>query len=307
VQRVFGYGTQAHVPDVMLQRSGTSWALYRVLTDHLGSVRRVVEVTTGSVVQQTDYDAFGRVTSDTVVGAFTPVPFGYAGGLYDRDTKLVRFGARDYDAETGRWTRKDPIRFEGGDGNLYGYVVNDPVNRIDPNGLGPTGASWGALIGGLVGGYFGASWGGSAGVAGGSVANPGAGTAVGGISGAMAGGILGTAFGAAAGAMIGSAFEDWGRSGSCPLHRPDTYHADSNDGTRPPVDPDALPSNDNGVHDPPANDNGVNDPPANDNASPRLPRGRRPASFCERVCGFLYGGNPERYLQCVLACFSGYP
>jgi len=29
-------------------------------------------------------------------------PFGFAGGLYDRDTNLVRFGARDYDPETGR-------------------------------------------------------------------------------------------------------------------------------------------------------------------------------------------------------------
>ncbi|MBX3032733.1 MAG: RHS repeat-associated core domain-containing protein [Bdellovibrionaceae bacterium] len=43
--------------------------------------------------------------------------------------------ARDYDAETGRWTSKDPILFEGGDANLYGYVLNDPVNLIDPNGL----------------------------------------------------------------------------------------------------------------------------------------------------------------------------
>ncbi|MGH8613246.1 MAG: RHS repeat-associated core domain-containing protein, partial [Gammaproteobacteria bacterium] len=62
-------------------------------------------------------------------------PFGFAGGLYDRDTKLLRFGARDYDPEAGRWTAKDPIRFEGGDTNLYGYVLNDPVNFIDPKGL----------------------------------------------------------------------------------------------------------------------------------------------------------------------------
>jgi uncharacterized protein RhaS with RHS repeats len=45
----------------------------------------------------------------------------------------VRFGARDYDAETGRWTTKDPIRFEGGD-NLYRYVVNSPLVFIDPSG-----------------------------------------------------------------------------------------------------------------------------------------------------------------------------
>ncbi|MFZ5697984.1 MAG: RHS repeat-associated core domain-containing protein, partial [Pseudomonadota bacterium] len=57
-----------------------------------------------------------------------------AGGLYDRDTKLVRFGARDYDAETGRWTTRDPIGFAGGDFNLYAYVGNDPINSIDPRG-----------------------------------------------------------------------------------------------------------------------------------------------------------------------------
>jgi uncharacterized protein RhaS with RHS repeats len=47
----------------------------------------------------------------------------------------VRFGARDYDPEIGRWLSKDPILFAGGDTNLYGYVLNDPVNSIDPEGL----------------------------------------------------------------------------------------------------------------------------------------------------------------------------
>ena len=54
--------------------------------------------------------------------------------LYDRDTGLVRFGARDYDPSVGRWTAKDPIRFDGADSNLYGYVVGDPVNLVDPEG-----------------------------------------------------------------------------------------------------------------------------------------------------------------------------
>jgi uncharacterized protein RhaS with RHS repeats len=48
---------------------------------------------------------------------------------------LVRFGARDYDAETGRWTGKDPIGFNGGDTELYGYVGNDAINLIDSSGL----------------------------------------------------------------------------------------------------------------------------------------------------------------------------
>ncbi|MCX4240828.1 RHS repeat-associated core domain-containing protein [Paraliomyxa miuraensis] len=64
-------------------------------------------------------------------------PFGFAGGLYDPDTGLLRFGARDYDPHVGRWTSKDPILFNGGDENLYGYCVGDPVNYIDPTGNNP--------------------------------------------------------------------------------------------------------------------------------------------------------------------------
>jgi len=91
----------------------------------------VVNVATGSVVEEIDYDEFGNVTGDTAPGL---TPFGFAGGLYDGDTGLVRFGARDYDARVGRWTAKDPIRFDGGQSNFYVYVGNDPVNSLDLNG-----------------------------------------------------------------------------------------------------------------------------------------------------------------------------
>ena len=63
------------------------------------------------------------------------MPFGFAGGLYDTDTKLTHFGYREYDAYTGKWTAKDPILFRGSSSNLYGYVLNDPVDFIDPSGL----------------------------------------------------------------------------------------------------------------------------------------------------------------------------
>src|SRR5207249_10687129 len=105
---------------------------YRLICDHLGSPRLVVNVANGQIVQRMDYDAFGQVLADTSPGF---QPFGFAGGLYDRDTRLVRFGARDYDAETGRWTAKDPILFAAGEPNLYGYVGNDPVNYTDASGL----------------------------------------------------------------------------------------------------------------------------------------------------------------------------
>ncbi len=129
----FVYGTRSHVPDYLIQyeSGGTAPRLYRLETDHLGSVRRVVDAGTGEVVQRLEYDPWGKVLEDTAPGL---QPFGFAGGLYDPATGLVRFGVRDYDPGVGRWTAKDPILFAGGDPNLYGYVLNDPVNGVDPWG-----------------------------------------------------------------------------------------------------------------------------------------------------------------------------
>jgi len=123
----FVYGSKANIPDYIVKNGNT----YRVISDHLGSPRFVVDIQTGAVVQRMDFDAFGNVALDTNPGF---QPFGFAGGLYDLDTKLVRFGARDYDAETGRWTSKDPIGFKGKTTNLYGYVFNNPINFHDATG-----------------------------------------------------------------------------------------------------------------------------------------------------------------------------
>jgi RHS repeat-associated protein len=137
----FVYLTRSHVPDFMMQGSN----VYRFITDQLGSVRLVVNVNASSaatsVVQRIDYDAWGNVIQDTNSGF---QPFGFAGGLWDQDTKLVHFGAREYDPATGRWLQKDPISFRGGDTNLYAYAGGDPVNFVDPSGLdvwieGPSG------------------------------------------------------------------------------------------------------------------------------------------------------------------------
>ena len=127
----FVYGPRPHSPELIVRGA----VAYRLFTDHLGSPRFVVNVATGDVVQEMDYDAFGNVIRDTNPGF---QPFGFAGGLYDKDTGLVRFGYRDYDPFTGRWTAKDPAGFQGGDANLYAYSFNNPVNLIDPPGLALT-------------------------------------------------------------------------------------------------------------------------------------------------------------------------
>jgi len=127
----FVYGSKSNVPDYMIKNGIT----YRIISDHLGSPRLIVDSVTGDVIQRMDYDTWGNIVSDTNPGF---QPFGFAGGLYDQHTSMTRFGLRDYEAWAGRWTLKDPIRFNGGDSNLYGYVVNNPVNWIDPWGLDTT-------------------------------------------------------------------------------------------------------------------------------------------------------------------------
>ena len=124
----FVYAGKANVPDYMVKGGVT----YRILSDALGSVRLVVDSATGQIAQRIDYDDWGNVQSDTNPGF---QPFGFAGGLYDRDTGLVRFGARDYDPRIGRWTAKDSIGFAGGDTSLYAYVKGNPATYIDPLGL----------------------------------------------------------------------------------------------------------------------------------------------------------------------------
>lgn len=123
----FVYATRKNVPDYLIRGGNT----YQLITDIRGSVRLVVDVASGTIAQRIDYDTWGRVLADTNVGF---QPFGFAGGLYDPDTGLVHFGARDYDPATGRFLQTDPRLFGGGYDNLYAYSAFDPVNHIDRTG-----------------------------------------------------------------------------------------------------------------------------------------------------------------------------
>jgi len=142
VETVFVYGTKINIPDYMI-RNGHK---YSIISDHLGSMRMIVDEA-GTVVFKRSYSEFGKITDEDSVTDFEAPAFGFAGGIYDVHTGLVRFGTRDLDPTTGRWTNKDYIGFGGGTGNLYEYVNNDPVNYVDPEGK-----SWLPVIGGLVGG-----------------------------------------------------------------------------------------------------------------------------------------------------------
>ena len=113
--------------------------VYYLVNTNIGSLKAVVD-NSGNIIKQIDYDAFGNIIADS--NPSFEIPIGFAGGLHDKDTGLVRFGARDYDPDTGRWTVKDPIGFQGDETDLYGYVLNDPVNFVDPEGEVPAIIVW---------------------------------------------------------------------------------------------------------------------------------------------------------------------
>jgi RHS repeat-associated protein len=139
----FIYGSRTNTPDLVIR--GTT--IYRLISDQLGTPRYAVKVGATNVVPyvgdindvpyEAVYTAFGAPTAvgGLPASSLSWIPFGFAGGLYDADTGLVHFGAREYDPEIGRWMSKDPIRFAGGQTNIYVYVGNDPINRRDPLGL----------------------------------------------------------------------------------------------------------------------------------------------------------------------------
>jgi RHS repeat-associated protein len=105
---------------------------YFYTRDRLGSIR---ELTNGSGTVQTryDYDSYGRRTkvSGTIV-----VDFGFTGYYFHQPSGLNLALYRAYDADLGRWISRDPLEnaeFLQGP-NLYGYVGNNPVIYVDPDG-----------------------------------------------------------------------------------------------------------------------------------------------------------------------------
>ena len=105
---------------------------YYLLKDQVGTIKAVVTAA-GVVEKEITYDSFGNILEETNP-TFT-IPLGFAGGLHDRNTALVRFGFRDYDPDSGTWTAKDPVLFASGDIYLYEYCSGNPVKSRDPLGL----------------------------------------------------------------------------------------------------------------------------------------------------------------------------
>ncbi|NJN13091.1 MAG: RHS repeat protein [Richelia sp. RM1_1_1] len=177
--------------DQVLAQEDASGNVQWHLADHLGTIRDLVD-NTGAVVNHLTYDSFGNVVAETNPAVDSRYLF--TGREFDEETGLYYYRARYYNSSTGRFLSEDPISFAGGNANLYGYVLNDPILLRDPEGTFPpllAAVAVGAGIGAVVGGI-------SAGLSGGSILKGiGTGALVGGA------GVLGGAGGAALAGSLG--------------------------------------------------------------------------------------------------------
>ena len=109
-----------------------SGEIYYYHKDALGSITAITDEI-GNTVQTYEYDPFGNITYQQDPNFIQP--FTFTGREYDQETGLYFYRARTYNSKIGAFMQEDPIGFEGGDSNLYGYVGNNPVNWVDPWGL----------------------------------------------------------------------------------------------------------------------------------------------------------------------------
>ena len=132
-----GEGNQTHrylhgpLMDAILADSRGDNQVNWALGDNQGTVRDVIN-SQGVLENHISYDSFGNVTGET--NSSLGFRFGYTGRELDSETGLYFYRARYYDGLNGRFISEDPIGFDGGDGNLYRYVGNSPVNYVDPSG-----------------------------------------------------------------------------------------------------------------------------------------------------------------------------
>ncbi|MCX8156727.1 MAG: RHS repeat-associated core domain-containing protein [Verrucomicrobiae bacterium] len=133
--------------------NGPNAGVYFPVYDGNGNVMGYVRGADGLLVVQYEYGPFGELLratgplSQTFNYLFSTKPL-------DWEIGLLYYGHRYYNPTTGRWPSRDPLGEKGGI-NLYEFVRNNPILKVDPDGRNPIIIGGGIIVVGGGGAYVG--------------------------------------------------------------------------------------------------------------------------------------------------------
>ena len=130
VVKTYGYTPNSiWTTDPLFTREAGQYYFYH--NDHLATPQMITS-SNGETVWSADYESFGKATVRD--GASVTNNLRFPGQYFDGESGLHQNWHREYRPDVGRYGQVDPIGFQGGDANLFRYVLNSPTYLRDPKG-----------------------------------------------------------------------------------------------------------------------------------------------------------------------------